>query len=89
MSNGINRGAVERARLFEDVDNLIAFKKEMLARNMELVKFEMTTAKSTADVIEGCMKIMKTQDILSERMDIISERIDIVNKRLRKLETGK
>lgn len=79
-------GAIQRAELFADVEKLKAFKKEALVRNMELVKFETTTARDIANVIEGCMRMIETDTALSDRMDHISARIDIVNKRLRKLE---
>jgi len=67
---------------------LVEFKKEVLVRNMELVKHETTTARDLANLIAGCMVLMETDTALSDRLDQISERIDIVNKRLRKIETA-
>ena len=56
------------------------FKKEMLVRNMELVKFEITTARDIANIIAAGMTMLDSDQELSNRMDIISKRIDTVQE---------
>jgi LPS O-antigen subunit length determinant protein (WzzB/FepE family) len=82
----MNPKAIERAQMVSTIDDLKDFKKAMQLRNMELIKFEAQTAKDIANVIDGCMRMIETDTLISDRVDHVSDRIDIVNKRLRKLE---
>jgi hypothetical protein len=86
-------GEIQRAQLFADVDELLAWKKAFNLKQAELIAWqamvmnaiqEMQSAGKTT--LEGCGILMETDTVLGDRIDDAWARIDIVNKRLRKLE---
>ena len=90
-------GAVQRAELFANVDELMAWKKSFDRKQIEMIQWQamildkiMELHESDKTIIQGCMTMMETDTMISEstglRCDELSKRIDIVNKRLRRLE---
>lgn len=65
-------GEIQRAQLFADVDELMAWKKGFELKQAELIAWQETMTK-------GC-------NVLVECDTVLGDRLDIVNKRLRKLE---
>ena len=58
------------------------FKKEVQVSSMNQLEVDIVFNKSLQDVVDGCLALAKTQDLLNDR-------IDMVNKRLRQLEERK
>lgn len=86
-------GAQQRAELFANVDELMAWKKSFDRKQIEMIQWQAMVLEKIVEchesdktIIAGCMTMMETDTMLSDRCDEISRRIDIVNKRLRRLE---
>lgn len=86
-------GAIQRAELFANVDELMAWKKSFNLRQAEEIAWKamvmdkfMELNESDKTIIQGCITMMETDTVLSERCDELSARIDIANKRIRRLE---
>ena len=82
--------------LQKDVDELMVWKKTFNHKQAELIAWmamvdarHMATTRDIKNLIDGCLAMVKTEDIIGERLTVISDRIDIVNKRLRILENAK
>lgn len=89
-------GEIERAKLFADVDELIAWKRQFELKQAEEivwkanVEIELKQLKEdVVRILEGCGILMETDTTISQRIDDAWKRIDIVNMRLRKLEQAK
>jgi len=87
---------IQRAQLFRDVDELIAWKKTFELRQTELITWQASVMASITDLqqaskntLEGCRLLIETDTSISQRIDDAWKRIDIVNIRLRKLEDVK
>ena len=79
-------GEVQRAELFANVDELMAWKKSFELKQSELIAWQLHIENEIKTTIQGCMVLMETDTLLSDRCAQIDKRIDIVNIRLRKLE---
>jgi len=72
-------GEIQRAQLFADVDELLAWKKSFDHKHRELLQWQAGIVEEIKTTIKGCHTLIATDTKLGER-------IDIVNKRLRHLE---
>jgi len=81
-ARGQHDGAIQRAQLFRDVDELKASITSILTGCNILIECDERIG-VRMDLVDDRM------DILSQRIDTVNERVDIVNKRLRKLEEAK
>ncbi len=86
-------GEIQRAELFRNVDELLAWQKTFELKQAELIAWQHGIQKSIAELrasltttLEGCQILMETDTLLSGRCDELDRRIDIVNKRLRRIE---
>jgi len=96
-------GAQQRAELFANVDELMAWKKCFEMKQAELITWQamvmssVQELKDSADtILKGCHVLMECDELMTQRLDTAAERIDaasnridVVNKRLRLLEEGK
>jgi len=80
------RGEIQRAELFANVDELMAWKKSFELKQNELMNWQRPVENEIKTTLAGCMVLVETGSALGVMMDGISYRIDIVNKRLRRIE---
>ena len=64
-------------------------KKELEDLKSEVLANNLTIANDIQKLVDGCLAIVKIQDIISDRLDYMSSRIDIANERIRLLEKSK
>lgn len=86
-------GAQQRAELFANVDELMAWKKGFELKQRELIAWQAMVMEtitelrnSSETILKGCGVLMETQELMTNRLDSANERIDIANKRIRRLE---
>jgi hypothetical protein len=79
-------GEIQRAELFANVDELMAWKKAFELKQPELIEWQLHIENEIKTTIQGCLTLVETDSALMVRMDELSKRIDIVNKRLRHIE---
>ena len=77
----MSAGEIQRAQLFADVDELLAWKKTFELKQVELLEWQET-------MLKGCATLVETNELMTTRLDDMSIRIDIANKRLRNLENA-
>lgn len=89
-----HNGAIQRAELFANVDELMQWKRSFERKQVEMIQWQamvMESIQSLRDSLEttlkGCSVLVECDTTLGDRIDNLSTRIDIANKRLRKLET--
>ena len=96
-------GAQQRAELFANVDELMAWKKAFEMKQAELIAWQAAVMSSIHElresaetILKGCGVLVECDELMTQRLDNASERIDhaanridVVNKRLRLLEEAK
>ena len=96
-------GAQQRAELFANVDELMAWKKAFEMKQAELISWQamvMSAVQELKDsaetILKGCNVLVECDELMTQRLDNAAERIDhasnridVVNKRLRLLEEAK
>ena len=82
-------GTIERAELVAAVDELVAWKKSFMLKQAEEIAWKFVIKQDIQTIIEGCLKIVETEELIGKRVDMLNARLDIVNKRLRKLEEAR
>jgi hypothetical protein len=75
-------GEIQRAELFANVDELLAWKKSFDKKQAEMIAWMAKVERNLENIISGCHKLCDGEEILGNRMDMI-------NKRLRQLEERK
>lgn len=80
-------GAIQRAELFANVDELMAWKKSFELKQIELIQWQTMVMQQIAELKKELETTLKGCHVLVECDSLINGRIDIYNKRLRVLET--
>jgi exonuclease VII small subunit len=82
-------GAVQRAELFANVDELMAWKKSFEMKQRELIEWQDQLTEKVAQLEESLNTTLRGCNLLVDADTVIDKRLDIVNKRLRQLENAK
>jgi len=84
--NGQSPGAIARAELFSNVDELMEWKKTFDLKQRQMIEWQKKVMDSLMELNESMKTTLEGCNVLVQTDTELGNRIDIVNKRLRRIE---